>query len=97
MIRYLWLKNGQPFAIVVFKSYEGRRLLIDLDRFGNRFDFWGAFAVKLRKKYPSQFPPLGDEFGNRHPFWKGNCLDMLHEVWGNLHMVEGLDLPVYEL
>jgi FPC/CPF motif-containing protein YcgG len=95
---YLWLKNGQPFAIVIFESPEGKKILINLDRFGSRFDFMGALAVKLHKKYPSQFPPLVDGLGNRHPFWSGgNYFEILHELLGNLHKVEGLDLPVYKL
>jgi len=100
MVRYLWHKNGKPFAILVFKSDEGNKILINLDRYGNRFDFTGALAVKLHKNYPSQFPPLVDEFGNRHPFWSEDDyfeILVLHDVLGVPHEVENLDLPVYEL
>lgn len=76
-MRYLWVKNGQPFAILVFESPEAKEILINLDRYGNRFDFTGALAVKLHKKYPSQFPPLEDEFGNRHPFWSGGVITII--------------------
>jgi len=102
MIRYLWVKDGQPFAFLIFESPEGNELLINLDRYGNRFDFTGALAVKLHKKYPSQFPPLEDEFGNRHPFWsKGNYFEILvlYDILGTPceYDIENLDLPIYVL
>jgi len=101
-MRYLWLRDGQPFAILIFESSEGKELLISLDCYGNRFDFVGALAVKMHKKYPSRFPSLLDEFGNRHLFWdRGNYFEILvlYDVLGIPceYDIESLDLPVYVL
>ena len=99
MVRYLWYRNGKAFAILVFKTEKGKQLLIDLDRYGGRFDFTRALAFKLYKKYPSRFPPFLVR-GRRHPFWRvRNYFEILvlHDVLGLPHEVDLSALPVYDL